>query len=243
MKRRKFLQALTLFLVSGKIIHTEVKDFIKKNTRWKIFNELPKHVYMANYEGITEKDKKVTQEGVGIIYDQKFISVAHIIGALEKEMFMSPFGMFSENVKLKEKYCKVNGKKLPILIEDQEQDVFIADAGRLNLPDFPCKPNKRRNLGDRVYIIGNPQLSGQNIREGIISDLDRFGEQHFTKYCFGTNIPVIGGDSGSPLIDENYNLKGLARTNAGNILSYVTKIENLINYKPMVKQKIDGKKD
>jgi len=69
------------------------------------------------------------------------------------------------------------------------------------------------------------------------------GEKEVTKYCFGTNIPVIGGDSGSPVVNENFELEGLVRAYAMGVFSYINKIENFVNYKPLVKQKIDVKKD
>lgn len=249
MNRRQFLKTAGIMALSGKVAYDTFLQLDEKITRHKIYNSLSQYIYTAWHTMIDSEGIEHKQPGVGIFVNKKFYTCAHISHACcEKRFYMPPFGVVSEDIKnIKERHTKVNGKDLEMLVEDIDQDVFIADASKYDFNEFPCKPSSDRRLGDKVFLIGNPKLTGTNIREGVISDLDVFGDINainhkgkatdFTKYCFGTNIPVISGDSASPIVNSRYELIGLTKVHV-NELGYATKIENFVNYKPIIKKEI-----
>lgn len=197
------------------------KDEIKKSLIHKIYYELPKHVYIA--ETIAE-DEEYVREGCGIILNGRYITMAHIIP--------------EEDVRCRK--TMLYGKELEQIILDREDDVAIFNLPYdLNLPDFPAKPSTEIHLGDEIYIIGNPDLTGPNVRPSHISDLDGLNEsalflsQQKTKNCFGISSGVIPGDSGTPVVNSNFELLGLIKlTPFGNypVLGYVCKIEKYLQH-------------
>jgi len=229
--RRDFLLTTGLCLTSGKLIYDSLINLYKKEQINRIFNELPNYVYLAEYSGGDEDGNIRTSKGYGIVLDRKYISVSHIIDMVGKFFLPTPFGLLEKKIDIKNKKCMVKGKELEILVEDIPNDVFIADVScydKDTFADFPCKPTTKRKLGDTVYMIGNPQLKGTNIRKGIISDLDTFGDDRLTKNCFGIDIGAIGGDSGTPCVNEDFELLGLVRSSVGNVLGYVIGIEHFL---------------
>jgi len=101
----------------------------------------------------------------------------------------------------------------------------------LNLPNFPAKPSSRLNLGDKIYIIGNPGLTGINVREDYISDINGTAGENMkelaenTTDCFGIGKIVISGDSGTPVVNSKFELLGLCKYQFAGGLGYVQKID------------------
>lgn len=217
-------------LVSSKVLYDSFIQLDTLNTKNKIFKELPNYIYMAEHTGIQKDGKEIKVKGVGIVIDRKFVTCQHIPDKIKFKEVRTPLGDVTYTRDIKETFCKVKGKELEILVQDTEKDIFIADASPYNsLENFPCKPSSKRELGDKVYIIGNPGLTGTNIRNGIISDLDNLKGIDLSKYTFGTNISVIPGDSGSPLVNEDYKLIGIGKMYFEE-LGYFTKIEEVMKY-------------
>lgn len=198
----------------------------RKNLESVMF-ELPKHVYVAETTiKMAEEDEARVIRGCGIIVGKQYITMAHITHNV-KRYAQTPFGILEgEDGTVESKVVKVNGVSLEELVCDTEEDVAVYDARDLGLPDFPALPGPMPKLGTEVYIIGNPRLSGTNIRNGIVSDSDGLegeGSQH-TNGCFGISVSLIGGDSGSPVVTKDCELVGLARAGMTGCGGYVNPI-------------------
>jgi len=189
--------------------------------------KLPNYIHMANYSGDTENGKKITR-GMGFILDGKYITCDHIPSSLKESVSRTPFGLMRTIHDIENEEAYLGDIRLTELFRDSDLDLAIYDSYGY-LPDFPCEPNTNINLGDKVYIIGNPGLRGYNIRQAKISDLDGVDNLPMSDYCFGIDKPLIPGDSGTPTINENYQLIGINTLTAFNQLGYITKIEHVLN--------------
>jgi hypothetical protein len=189
--------------------------------------KLSNHVHMANYSADTEDGKRKSR-GMGFILDGKYITSDHIPSSLKEETSRTPFGMMKKFYEIENEEAYLGNIKLTELYRNSDLDIAIYDSYGY-LPDFPCEPNTNINLGDKVYIIGNPALCGNNVREAKISDLDGVDNLPMSDYCFGIDKPLIPGDSGTPTINENYQLIGINTLTAFNQLGYITKIEHVLN--------------
>lgn len=187
------------------------EEKIKENY-WKIFNELPKHVHIAQFEyegndAFNQEIKKFTKMGGGIILEDKYISVAHIF---KPRKGIIPF-------KLKNKKTSLYGRELKELFCDYSNDVIIfklPTSLKNSIDEFPCKPVDKYDLGKKIYIIGNPGLKGSSTREGEISskigakgDGKKLGLGEDNSFL-GYSDSIIPGDSGTPVVNEDYELVG-----------------------------------
>lgn len=71
--------------------------------------------------------------------------------------------------------------------------------------------------GDDVFIIGNPQgLDHRSITRGVVRD-NTFGAQNgiLSVECVTTDCDITGGNSGSPIVDINGNVVGIAEFEYG----------------------------
>jgi len=124
------------------------------------------------------------------------------------------------NVKGSETFLE--GERLGNKFVDPHWDVASFDLPRgLYLPNFPAKPRTTWEMGEEVFVIGNPYLSGANIRRGHVSDFDGISDKQGTEddlYLrggFGVDMGVTGGDSGTPLVSRDFRLLGLVSSGSG----------------------------
>jgi hypothetical protein len=215
MRRREFLQIAGLTLLSGKAIFDICQKEYAKHIEYKIFNELPNYNYLS--ETITNCNENYSNKGYGIVINDKYITMAHIINddefdTLNKETF-------------------INGMKLERIVVNWERDVAIFNVPKsLNLKNFPCKVKTNIKLGEKVYLVGNPFLDGTNVRSGRIIDLDELNKElECTKGCFGVDIVTISGDSAAPIVNADFELLGLVQSTI-NGLGYINRIEHYLEY-------------
>jgi len=229
MKRRQFLQALGLMTISGKFLYDTLSNEYQKNIINKIYSLAP-HVHKSITTskisiGINEETIK-KQEGYGIVLDNKYLTMAHIVDASNITV-NSPFGFLNIKRKVIDREVKLYGKKLEELVYDEKNDIAILGIPNNSIPNFPCKLNKEINYGDEIYIIGNPHLTGTNIRKGTICDLDGLDNNLETKNCFGIDARVFPGDSGTPIVNKDFELLGLVSVQFLNF-GYIKKIEEYL---------------
>lgn len=215
MNRREFLQTTGLVLLGGKTLFDICQKEYEKHIEYKIFNELPKYSYLA--KTITNNNKNYVDRGYGIVINNKYITMAHIIN--------------TDKFDTSKKETFIRGQKLEKIIVDWENDVAVFNVPKsLNLKNYPCEIKTNIDLGEKVYLIGNPFLDGINIRNGRIIDLDELNrELECTKGCFGVDIVTISGDSGMPLVNSDFKLLGLVQSTI-NGLGYINKIEHYLKY-------------
>ena len=198
-----------------------------------------------------EDGEVITEElnGAGIlIFDRYILTVTHAVSqdSLQVQMF-TPMGLQSIEVpaeKLSEHtYLNLNGThiKLERVVNGKEDDITIfkvPDGLQLNSFPYNIGNSDELQVGNFLYIIGNPMNYGINVREGIVSSmvapeaiaaiLPRF------ENAFMISNGVNPGDSGTPVIairDGQFELVGLSQgifTNAQN-LSWAIKINPIIN--------------
>jgi hypothetical protein len=168
----------------------------------QIYHELSEHVHLAKTITNIEKMGESDNYGCGIILNGKYLTMAHIITSHAT----SPC-ILKKSLTAKNRKTILYGKELEQHTLDTENDVAIFNLPpNLQLPDFPAKPSKEINRGEDIYIIGNPFLTGSNIRAGHISDLGK------SKNYFGIDIGVIFGDSGCPVVNSDFKLLGLTES-------------------------------
>lgn len=237
MNRREFLQTTGILLVGGKLILDELIDYNKRETRKDIY-KLSDYVYMGKYETTDKNEHKREAEGYGICLGNYFITVNHIPSSAEKSYTMTPFGVIETGIEIVDKKATLEGLTMDEVIRLPKRDVAIYELNKDKMKEhglepFPCEPNTKRNLGDRIYLIGNPKLNGFNIRETTISDLDGLDkisveEINLKDSTFGFSSTAIPGDSGTPIVNEDYKLIGLTNIHF-NGLGYGVKIEEFLN--------------
>jgi hypothetical protein len=219
--RREFLT------LTGIVLANAMYNYKLPTNENKIY-ELTKHVYTVDYMADTENGQK-TAKGMGFILDGKYITCDHIPSSLKESVHQTPFGLVRKICDIENEQAYLENIKLTELYRNQEEDIAIYDAYGY-LPDFPCKPNTNINLGDKVYIIGNPGLRGYNVREAKISDHNGVNDLEMSKYCFGIDKPLIPGDSGTPTVNQDYQLIGMNTMTVFNQLGYITKIKHVLKH-------------
>ncbi len=197
-----------------------------------------------------EDGEMVTTEldGAGVlILDRYILTVNHAVSqdSLQVEM-VTPMGIQRIDVPARKvsehTYLKLNGTRTELeqIAKGKEDDIAIFKVpDGLDLNSFPYHIGNSDDLqvGNFLYVIGNPLNYGINVREGIVSSmmapeaiaaiLPRF------ENAFMISNGVNPGDSGTPVIairDGYYELVGLSQgifTNAQN-LSWAIKINPII---------------
>ena len=247
--RKEFLKnsligiiGITSGLSFGKQAYDYCSEQNKKNILYNIYNVLPNHIHLAKTTlkmiNKNEEIEKLIEEniGCGIILKGKYVTMAHITNI---EFVKEGNYITIDNKRI---IRMLPGSKLEKKVElygHELKELALNDVAIYKLPqelknklriqEFPCKPKTKISLGEKVYIIGNPELEGSNIREARISDKDGFDSVEETNNqkknsLFGVSMEVIPGDSGTPIVNENYELIGLCTIHFDNSLGYVKKI-------------------
>jgi len=231
--RRDFLVALGLMSVSGKLLLDVGNNLYSENLINRIYNELPDHIHMSKTKIESEDSEPFELKGYGIVYKDKYLTPAHIVD-IKGMPVATPFGTFMIPFKNKKKKTTLYRKQLEEIFLDNDNDVAIFQLPKdLTLKTFPCEPSDDINLGDEVYLIGNPRLTGTNIRKGYVSDLN--GINHGShkaakKGCFGFT-PIPGpGDSGSPIVSKNFKLYGICNFQVGGVVGYAKRINEFMKH-------------
>ena len=188
-------------------------------------------------------------DGAGVLIFGKYIlTVSHAVShdSLQAEL-LTPMGIQSIDVpaeKLNEHtYLNLNGNRIKLeqVVKGKEDDIAIFKVPDcLDLNSFPYKigNSDELNVGNFIYVIGNPMNYGINVREGIVSSMmaPEAIAAILPRYenAFMISNGVNPGDSGTPVVairDGQYELVGLSQgifTNAQN-LSWAIKINPIID--------------
>lgn len=231
--RREFITGGVLALTSGKVLLDMLSDNVENKVVRDIYNKLPEHNHVFEASGkVNNVERK--RKGMGYIIDRHLYTCAHILD-LGVSYIPSPFGMVKISIPTTDPKASLYGVGLEEKVLDLETDRAIFKLPDfMNIPDFPCQPRERYELGEEVFVIGNPILGGKIVRRTRICDLDGFNSEHpkhkeavtNTKDCFGVNLEIIGGSSGSPVVSLDYKVLGTAASIIGKSLGYVKKIKN-----------------
>lgn len=231
--RREFITGGVLALTSGKVLLDMLSDNVENKVVRDIYNKLPEHNHVFEASGkVNNVERK--KKGMGYIIDRHLYTCAHLLN-LGVSHIPSPFGMMKITIPTTDPKASLYGVGLEEKVLDLENDRAIFKLPDfMNIPDFPCQPRERYELGEEVFVIGNPMLAGNIVRRTRICDLDGFDSEQpnlkelviNSKDCFGIDLGTIGGSSGSPVVGLDYKVLGTVTLNAGGTLGYAKKIKN-----------------
>ncbi len=164
-------------------------------------------------------------EGSGVVIGRRYVlTVEHSVSQHGLQL-VTPFGAVTLPAKkVSEKtFIRWQGKDHPVrtLYKNRADDVaFFELPPGLRVPTFPYAVGDSDDLqvGNYVYVVGNPLNLGINVREGIVSAL-RAPEEVSKIDAKGNNAfmvsnGVVPGDSGTPIIairDGRFELVGLTQ--------------------------------
>ena len=108
-------------------------------------------------------------------------------------------------------FAKLVGKKEvypieAILAVDKERDLAIVKVAGLDVPALPLGDSDTVQIGERVYVAGNPQGLEGTFSDGIISAIR--GDS--ANKVFQMTAPISQGSSGGPVLNENGEVIGVS---------------------------------
>jgi len=251
MNRRDFLIAGTAFLggcgsdglarrIEALEYQGQLAEQRSRNIR-RIYNELPNHVYIVDIVSKLKNDGRSSKDkGAGVVIDGKYLTVSHIL--IPSWIFKHRYSSIKIPIEFSDQKTSLNGKKLEKIVDDSESEVVVFKLPNgLKLPNFPAEPSNEVELGQEVYIIGNPDLRGFNIRRASVSDLDGLdkleGEEDSfmnRRSVFGVDTNFIFGDSGCPVVSSDFKLLGLAAFDISSLglpgVGYVQRIGEFLKH-------------
>lgn len=153
------------------------------------------------------------QEGTGFVFGDKYITLDHVVN-LNELRIPTPWGIITRTIEKKQETTYVD--KIPLeKIESSDQ----TDVAVFKLPYELCVKycnegmpvNTSPKLGEEIYWVGHPGLSGKTLRFGRISRLDNPSDEPKYEGSFGLSTYCVGGDSGSPAFNSRAELIGVVQ--------------------------------
>ena len=117
-----------------------------------------------------------------------------------------------------------------ILDSDKEHDLAVIKVGGIDVPALALGDSDTVQIGDKVYVVGNPQGLEGSFSDGIISAIR--GDS--TNQRFQMTAPISQGSSGGPVFNERGEVIGVsyATFRSGQNLNFAIPVSYL---KPMIK--------
>ncbi|OGZ30050.1 MAG: hypothetical protein A2931_03950 [Candidatus Niyogibacteria bacterium RIFCSPLOWO2_01_FULL_45_48] len=161
--------------------------------------------------------------GGGIVLGKYILTAMHVV-VQRKLMAQTPFGWVElEAKKISEKNSAVlNGAKivLTMIYTSKEDDIAVLKLpDGVSVPNFPYEIGNSDDLevGNFVYIVGNPLNLGIIIRPGLVSATEAPKETEEvdgkSKNFFVLSGGIYTGDSGTPIVavrDGRFELVGIS---------------------------------
>jgi len=126
-----------------------------------------------------------------------------------------------------------------ILGIDQKHDLALLEVKGESKASLSLAPLDRDSMkiGDKVYVIGNPQGLEGTFSDGIVSGVRTVGED----YLLQITAPISPGSSGGPVLDKEGNVVGVAVATyqGGQNLNFAIPVEYI---KALVQQKGERRK-
>jgi len=233
--RRNFLLTSGMLLMSGKMVYDSIIDVMENNERKqqekeqkditdKIYNEYKKYQHFSATKSkitMNEDGKNVEHllrgsHGYGIVVNDKYVTVTHAVNGITPAL--KDLSVDTEQTTM------LYGVRLDNIIMDVKNDFAVFQIpkeleikNRFDLDDICFDEPK---LGEEMYVIGNPELYGVNIRKGCVSDIDgaAIGNSKGNPLKFGLDTPGIGGDSGTFVVNKQGKVAGII----SETLSYIS---------------------
>ena len=125
-----------------------------------------------------------------------------------------------------------------ILAVDKERDLAIVKVTGIRAPTLPLGDSDAVQIGDIVYVAGNPQGLEGTFSEGIISAIRPEGNNLVQGTILQMTAPISPGSSGGPVLDDSGEVIGVS-------VGYYEGGQNLnlaipVNYlKPLIATRVD----
>lgn len=206
----------------------------------QIASSIVKLITRTTFESPDGTEMQNELEGSGVVVAGRFVLTVEHVVTVHGLKIQTPVGVLEPPVeKVKEEtYIRWEGEDhlLKAMYRNKGDDIalFELPAGVVP-PSYPYEVGNSDDLqlGNYVYVVGNPMNLGVNVREGIVSALvapeqishiDAKGEN-----AFMVSNGLVPGDSGTPVIairDGKFELVGLSQgTFVGNTrLGWVIRI-------------------
>ena len=166
--------------------------------------------------------------------DERYIiTVAHNVSfsMYSDNKPLSPYNMYLELMNLDYK-TTWDGISLEKIVFDNSRDVAVfkfpdETPEEFNMPkrNIILANSNELSVYEKVYVVGNPALSGTNIRQGIIgNDERRRNIGGVNTYGINVSANVYPGDSGTAVINSQGELIGLVKESHYNLTGYFAPI-------------------
>lgn len=98
-------------------------------------------------------------------------------------------------------------KNVSLITIDAEKDFAVLKIDGKNLPAVKLGNSDKIQIGERVYVVGNPRGYENTISEGLLSQLRDLGKGIIFHQI---GAPISPGSSGSPVFNSNGKVIGIA---------------------------------
>ncbi len=182
--------------INSLIFSTEelpLKDILQKISPAEIFKRYSNGVVLVR---LYDKNKEMTGFGSGfnISEDGVVITNLHLFADANYFDVKFPNGGVYE------------GRYIAGLSNKLEDMVLVSLVGK-NLPFINAEMAADLEIGDKVYVIGNPEGLVNSLSEGLVSGIRGVSQEQ--KY-YQITAPISPGSSGSPVFDEFGRIVGIA---------------------------------
>ena len=125
-----------------------------------------------------------------------------------------------------------------ILAVDVARDLAIVKVSGIRAPALPLGDSNTVQIGNIVYVAGNPQGLEGTFSEGIISAIRREGNSLVQGTILQMTAPISPGSSGGPVLNNDGQVIGISvgQTVGGQNLNYAIPVNYL---KPLITIQVD----
>jgi len=93
-----------------------------------------------------------------------------------------------------------------VVAADDEADLVLLSVPTLEAAPLPVSANDEAAIGDKVFVVGNPQDLEGTFSEGIVSGKRRFSDMRLLQIT----APISAGSSGGPVLDGHARVVAVA---------------------------------
>jgi len=234
MRRREFIKKAGIAVFGGKILYDSIidlKDFLNKD---KIYNDLPNYVKtLVNIRTYNAVGNNPIQFDTGTVFrvNDDLFTCYHNVQDRDYTISHPRFGNLPVKAyKQKSKKLTIDGLETKVVNYNEETDSAICEmTDELDkvIKPLPCDYGNVE-MGDEVYMIGNPHTLGIFVKKGHVGKLtpQKGMARKLTLGCFLMDASGIPGDSGSPVINKNFELVGVTHAGGDSVRAAITYIKN-----------------
>lgn len=167
-----------------------------------------------------EEPKKHESKGTGFVLQDKYYTVDHVVSLYENPLQIGAMEVSIPFNREKE-ITSIDDIPLEEIVNNREKDIAVFKLSKelcakyCNNLTYSTEPLQ---IGQQVYMVGNPALTGKTVRFMRIS---RFGSPTTANKEYKGNIGfdsyIVDGDSGSPVFNMKGEVIGVAQSIAGGI--------------------------